>query len=43
MEDKPGVAPECEGSMDVMYPVWVGSGTVVDIHSKCSTVKVGLS
>ena len=28
VEDKSGVAPECEGPMDIMYPslMWEGSG-----------------
>jgi len=44
MEDKPGVAPECERPIDVMYPsLNVGSGTLVDICSKWSTAEVGSS
>ena len=36
VEDKSGVAPECERPMDVVYPslMWVGSGTLVDMYKK---------
>ena len=44
MEDKPGVAPECERPINIVYPslIWVGSGTV-DMYDKCSTAEVGSS
>ena len=36
VEDKSGVAPECERPMDIVYPslMWVGSGTLVDMYKK---------
>ena len=42
VEDKPRVAPECERPVDIVYPslIWVGSGTLVDIHSKWGTAEV---
>ena len=45
VEDKSGVAPECERPIDVMYPSLyrVGSSTVMDIYSKWSTAEEGLS
>ena len=45
MEDKSGVALECERSINIVYPslIWVGSDTLVDIYSKWSTAEVGSS
>ena len=45
VEDKFGVAPECERPMDVMYTSLhgVGSGTLVVIYDKWSTAGVGSS
>ena len=36
VEDKTGVAHECERLMDIVYPslIWVGSGTLIDNYSK---------
>ena len=36
MEDKSGVALECEWPIDIVYPSlkWVGSDTLVDIYIK---------
>ena len=35
VEDKSGVALECERSINIVNPllIWVGSGTLVDINS----------
>ena len=45
VENKPGVALECERPMDIVYPslIWVGSDILVDIYSKWSTAEVGSS
>ena len=36
VEDKTGVAHECERLMDIVYPslIWVGSVTLIDNYSK---------
>ena len=36
VEDKSGVALECERPMDIVYPslIWARSGTLVDIYNK---------
>ena len=36
MEDKPGVALECERAIDIVFPslTWVGSDTLVNIYIK---------
>ena len=45
VEDKSGVAPECERPMDIVYPslIRIGLATRVDIYSKWSTAEVGSS
>ena len=45
MEDKTGIALECERPIDIVYPslIRVGSDTLVDIYSKWSTAEVGSS
>jgi hypothetical protein len=45
VEDKSGVALECERPIDIVYSslIWVGSGKLVDIYSKWSTAEVGSS
>ena len=45
VEDKSGVALECERPIDIVYPtiIWVGLDTVVYIYSKWSTAEVGSS
>ena len=45
VEDKSGVALECERPIDIMFPslIWAGSATSVHIHIKWSTAEVGSS
>ena len=45
VEDKPGVALECERTIDIMFSslIWVGSDTLVNIYIKWSTPEVGSS
>ena len=45
MENKFGIALECERPIDIVYPslIWVGSDTFVDIYKKWSTAEVGSS
>jgi hypothetical protein len=44
VENKSGIALECERSMDVMYPSLYGwVSTPADIYSKGSTAEVGSS
>ena len=45
VEDKSGIAIECEGPIDIVYPslIWVGSAHKIDIYNKWSTAEVGSS
>ena len=45
VEDKTGVARECERPINIVYPslIWVGSDTLVDIYGKRITAEVGSS
>ena len=45
VEDKSGVALECERPFNIMFPmlIWVGSDTLVVIYIKWSTAEVGSS
>ena len=45
VEDKTGIALECERPINIMYPslLWVGSNTFVDIYNKRITAEVGSS
>ena len=45
VEDKTGIALECERPINIVYPslIWVGSDTLLDIYSKRCTAEVGSS